>query len=119
MSALGATPPLIADMVHCPEKCLPPKFPQCGRTISITPPLSIGDYQPDWQSCRAFCASAHPLATWFQHEFDEGPFTNDVGREGEGGGYQKFDAVREVASFLYYSLVQNAYKWGGGGQGLC
>ena len=61
---------------------------------------SIGDYQPDWQSCRSFCASAHPRATWFQHEFDEGLFTNDVGREGEGGGYhQFFDAVREVAAF--------------------
>ena len=27
----------------------------------------------------------------------KGPFTNDVSREGEGGGYPNSDAVREVA----------------------
>ena len=27
----------------------------------------------------------------------KGPFTNDVSREGEGGGYPKSDAVKEVA----------------------
>ena len=29
--------------------------------------------------------------------FSKGAFTNDVSREGEGGGYPKSDAVREVA----------------------
>ena len=28
---------------------------------------------------------------------DKGPFTNDVSREGEEGGYPNSDAVREVA----------------------
>ena len=28
---------------------------------------------------------------------DKGAFTNDVSREGEGGGYPNSDAVREVA----------------------
>ena len=27
----------------------------------------------------------------------KGPFTNDVSREGEGGGYLNSDAVKEVA----------------------
>ena len=29
----------------------------------------------------------------------KGPFTNDVSREGEGGGYPNTDAVKEVAWF--------------------
>ena len=35
--------------------------------------------------------------TFFRGDTNKGPFTNDVRREGEGGGCPNSDAVREVA----------------------
>ena len=42
---------------------------------------------------KLFTSSGHPP----RHLPCKGPFTNDVRREGEGGGCPNSDAVREVA----------------------
>ena len=43
------------------------------------------------------CSELSTLVVATLRSLHKGPFKNDVSREGEGGGYPKSDAVREVA----------------------
>ena len=52
---------------------------------ALTPHMSINEKSVCW----------HPVEGGMT--CDKGPFTNDVRREGEGGGCPNSDAVREVA----------------------